>query len=108
VLRILGPLVGVLTFAVLISGIVLFWGPPGWHSRLLFLHKASFILWFGAMVVHVLGHLVHTYRLAPRDWTPHTSWVPGAWLRRLTLLASLVAGVGLGLLALGQVDNWVR
>jgi hypothetical protein len=108
VLRILGPLVGVLTFGVLISGIALFWGPPGWHSRLLFLHKASFILWFGAMVVHVLGHLVDTYRLAPRDWTPRTSWVPGAWLRRLTLLASLVAGVGLGLLALGQVDNWVR
>ena len=39
-------------------------------------------MWFGAMTVHVLGHLVDTYRLAPRDWTPKAGYVPGVWLRR--------------------------
>ncbi len=59
------------------------------------------------MTVHVLGHLVDTYRLAPRDWTPKAAYVPGVWLRRATVVATLVAGAGLGLLALGQVDTWV-
>ena len=60
------------------------------------------------MTVHVLGHIVDTYRLAPRDWTPAAAYVPGVWLRRATVVASLVAGAGLGLLALGQVDGWAR
>ena len=66
ILRLVGPLVVVLTFMVLVTGIVLLW-VPSVHDRALFLHKASFVLWFGAMTVHVLGHLADTYRLAPRD-----------------------------------------
>ena len=108
ILRILGPVVGVLTLAVLATGIALLWAPSDWLDRTLFLHKATFVLWFGAMTVHVLGHLADTYRLAPRDWTPHHDDVPGAWLRRATLAVTVVAGIGLGLLALGQVDSWLR
>ena len=37
------------------------------RANLYVVHRASFILWFGAMSVHVLGHLVDTARLAPRD-----------------------------------------
>jgi hypothetical protein len=107
-LRILAPVVGVLTFAVLATGIVLLWAIDGWRHTLLFLHKATFIVWFGAMTIHVLGHLVDTWRLAPRDWTSHAVEVPGVWLRRATLGATLVAGAGLGVLALGQVDTWLR
>jgi len=108
VLRILGPVVGVLTIAVLGTGISLLWTPSTWRDTTLLLHKATFVVWFGAMTLHVLGHLVDTYRLAPRDWTPKGAYVPGVWLRRAVLVATLVAGVGLGLLALGQVDAWVR
>jgi hypothetical protein len=107
-LRILGPVVGVLTIAVLATGVVLLWGSSGWRHAVLFLHKATFILWFGAMTLHVLGHLVDTYRLAPRDWTRKAAYMPGVWLRRATLVATLVAGAGLGLFALGQADTWVR
>jgi hypothetical protein len=107
VLRLAGPFVVLLTFAVLGTGIVLLWAPDSARHQMLFLHKASFVLWFAAMVVHVLGHLVDTYRLAPRDWVPNHS-LPGAMLRRGALLASLVAGVGLGMLALGQVDHWLQ
>ena len=106
ILRLVGPLVVVLTFMVLVTGIVLLW-VPSVHDRALFLHKASFVLWFGAMTVHVLGHLADTYRLAPRDWVPRQS-VPGAWLRRAAVVTSLIAGVGLGVLALGQVGAWLQ
>jgi len=106
VLRILGPVVAVLTMAVLGTGVELLWAPGGWRHAMLLLHKATFVLWFGAMTVHVLGHVVDTYRLAPRDWTPKAAYVAGAWLRRTTVIATLVAGAGLGLLALGQVNAW--
>jgi hypothetical protein len=105
ILRILGPVVVVLTLAVLGTGVVLLWAPSSWHHAMLFLHKATFVVWFGAMTVHVLGHLVDTYRLAPRDWSPKAPYLPGAWLRRATLVATLAAGTGLGLLALGQVTT---
>jgi hypothetical protein len=108
ILRILGPIVGVLTFAVLATGIALLWAPSDWRHTTLFLHKATFVLWFAVMTVHVLGHLVDTYRLAPRDWTPHGPYVPGAWLRRATLVVTVLAGIGLGLFAMGQVDTWLR
>ena len=108
ILRILGPVVVVLTVAVLATGVLLLWAPKDWRHATLFLHKATFVLWFGAMTVHVLGHLLDTYRLAPRDWTPRAAYVPGVWLRRATVVATLVAGTGLGLLALGRVDAWVQ
>ncbi len=106
ILRVLGPLVVLLTFMVLGTGIVLLW-VPSVRDQALFLHKASFVLWFGAMTVHVLGHLAETYRLAPRDWVPSQS-LPGTVLRRAAVVASLVAGVGLGVLALGQVSTWLQ
>ena len=90
------------------TGVVLLWAPSSWHHTTLLLHKATFVVWFGAMTVHVLGHLVDTYRLAPRDWTPKALYLPGLWLRRATLVATLAAGTGLGLLALSQVDTWVH
>ena len=108
VLRIVGPVVVVLTIAVLGTGVALLWAPSGWRHTMLFLHKATFVVWFSAMTVHVLGHLADTYRLAPRDWTSKAAYVPGVWLRRATLVATLVAGAGLGLLGLGQVNTWVR
>jgi len=108
ILRILGPVVVAMTIAVLGTGVALLWAPSSWRHTLKFLHKATFVVWFGAMTVHVLGHLVDTYRLAPRDWTPKAAYVPGVWLRRATVVATLVAGTGLGLLALGQVDTWVK
>ena len=36
------------------------------RSGLLLVHKAKWIVWIIAMVVHVLGHLLDTARLAPR------------------------------------------
>jgi hypothetical protein len=71
-LRLLGPAVALLTVILFASGIALLVGPRSSRQTLLFLHKASFILWFAAMTIHVLAHVVETARLAPRDWLRRT------------------------------------
>lgn len=95
-LRLLGPIVVVLTAVLFASGIALLLAPHALGGQLLFLHKASFVLWFLAMAVHVLGHLAETARLAPRDWMPRTRRsVRGAPARLLLSVASLVVGAAL-------------
>jgi hypothetical protein len=106
-LRMLGPFVVLLTFVVLATGIALLFVGPSFRSQALFLHKASFLLWLAAMTVHVLGHVLETARVAPRDWMHRTRRsVTGAGLRQWTIAASLVAGLLLGLLVLGRVAPW--
>jgi hypothetical protein len=61
-LRVLGPLVVVLTTCLFASGIALLFAGPGLRRDLLLLHKASFVLWFVVMAVHVLGHLLDNLR----------------------------------------------
>ena len=71
------------------------------------MHKASFVLWFGVMTIHVLGHLVETARVAPRDWMRRTRrQVDGASLRQWALATSVVAGLLAGLWALPYAANW--
>jgi hypothetical protein len=107
-LRLLGPFVVVLTVVVLVSGIALLLVPPSQRRTLLFLHKASFVLWFGAMAIHVVGHLLDTAKLAPRDWIRRSRRdVAGAGIRQWVLVSSLGAGVLLGLLLVGQASTWL-
>jgi cytochrome c biogenesis protein CcdA len=81
-----------LTVAVFATGIALGIGGPG-HHTLLELHKASFILWFGAMTIHVLGHLVETPRLAAADWTRVSSATAGRGTRVLLVVGALLLGL---------------
>lgn len=107
-LRLLGPFVVVLTVVVLASGVLLLFAGPAWQRSLLLLHKVSFVLWFGAMAIHVLGHIANTARLAPRDWARSTRReVAGAGLRQWTIASSLAVGVLLGILLLGRVGPWL-
>jgi hypothetical protein len=106
-MRLLGPFVVVLTVAVLGTGVALLFVPIGARHQWLFLHKASFVLWFGAMGLHVLGHLVDTARLAPGDWYWRTRRdVLGAGIRQWTVVATIVIGVLLGLALVGRSGLW--
>jgi hypothetical protein len=108
VLRVLGPFLVVLTFVVLASGVALLLVPVTTRSSLLLLHKASFVLWFATMAIHILGHLVDTARLAPADWVRRTRRdVAGAGLRQWALAASVAGGALLGLVLLGEVHPWL-
>jgi len=107
-LRLLGPVIVILTLVLLASGVGLMLVGQSWLPLLLKVHKASFILWFGATTVHVLGHLGEVFRLAPRDLLRRTRRdVRGAGLRSWLIAASLVAGVLLGFLLLSRVGPWL-
>jgi hypothetical protein len=108
VLRLLGPLLVALTMVVFASGIALLLAPTAWREQLLFVHKASFILWTAAMVVHVLGHILDTARLAPRDWMHRTrKQVRGAGLRLWIIALSLILGFVLALITVPEVGRWL-
>ena len=107
-LRLLGPFVVLLTLAVLATGVALLLAGPALRSGLLFLHKASFVLWLLAMTVHVLGHLADTARLAPRDWMRRTRRdVTGAGPRQWAIAASLICGLLLAFLLVGRTAPWL-
>ena len=56
-LRVLGPLVIISSVPVIGTGAGLLAVRPGQADVLLFAHKASFVVWFGVMALHVIGHL---------------------------------------------------
>lgn len=108
-LRVLGPFVVALTVVLFASGIALVLAPTSWHGRLLTLHQASFFVWFAVMVIHVLGHVLDTARLAPLDWLRRTrrrAGSPGA--RQATLLASLGVGVVLAVILAGRASTYLH
>lgn len=110
ILRILGPVVILTSLAVIGTGIGLIYTGPDHRDPLLTLHKASFIVWFVAMTIHVLGHLVEGVRttwqeLSDRRVTPvqrHRRW------RTLALALSLLAGVGLASALLPSASSWTN
>jgi len=107
-LRLLGPVVVLLTIVVFGSGIAVLFVPGSLRSQLLFVHKASFVLWFGAMTFHVLGHILDTARLAPADIARRTRrQVQGAGARLWTVAGSLVIGAILGIVMLPAATHWI-
>lgn len=106
-LRLLGPVVVLLTGLVLASGVALLFVSAGLRTTLLFVHKASFVLWFVVMTVHVLGHLLDTAKLAPRDWYWRTRrQIAGASRRQWVLAAAVVLGLVIGAVTLPHAANW--
>jgi hypothetical protein len=107
-LRMLGPVVVLTTVVVFASGIALLFVPHAERSQMLFLHKASFVLWFGAMAIHVLAHLLDTGRLASADFVAASRrQVRGAGARIWALAATLVLGVILGIVILPALSTWL-
>ena len=103
ILRLLGPVVVVLSVLLFASGIALIAIPASYQNSVLFIHQASFVVWFGAMAIHVLGHLKDTARLAPMDYLMRTRReIRGAGARTWALATSLVIGVLLGVVTYGQ------
>jgi hypothetical protein len=106
-LRLLGPFLVVLTVAVLGTGIALLLAPASLRSELLLLHKVTFVLWTAALAIHVLGHLVDTARLAPRDFYWRTRrQVRGAGARQWAIVGTLCLGVLLAVAVAPKVGPW--
>jgi hypothetical protein len=105
-LRILGPVLAISTVSLLASGIALVLARRHQYPWLGDLHRASFIVWFGVMVIHVLGHLLETGRLAAADFRPSAERVRGGTIRSVVVAASLVIGIALGAATTGWASNF--
>jgi hypothetical protein len=110
ILRILGPVVILTSLAVIGTGIGLIYTGPDHRDPLLTLHKASFIVWFVAMAVHVLSHLIGGVRTTWQELTDPRP-TPVVRHRRWRVLAiglSLLAGVGLASALLPSASSWTN
>jgi hypothetical protein len=108
VLRLIGPLVVLMTVALLGTGVWLVVVGPDHTGLVLFAHKAAFVLWFGLMTIHVLGHVRETVILAARDMRRESRArrVPGRGLRAGAVALALVAGVALGAVVTPLATAW--
>jgi hypothetical protein len=108
ILRLLGPLVILTSVAVIGTGVMLAVVGPG-NSQWMFLHKASFILWFGVMTIHVLNYVPRLPRmLAARTGRPargRSELFSGSG-RWLALTASLAVGIGIAALTAHLSSKW--
>jgi hypothetical protein len=102
-LRVLGPVLGVLTITLLASGIVLVFGPHSAYAAALFVHKKIFYVWLAAFAVHTIAHMPSAVRLACQDLIRRFRLsVPGAWYRLAAVLGCVALGVVLGLALSGH------
>lgn len=108
VMRLLGPLVVLTSAAVIGTGVILAVVGPG-NGRWLFLHKASFVLWFGVMTIHVLNYAPRLPQLLTARSGRGSSRGPqlfGGSARWLALAVSLAAGVAVAAVATHLSAKW--
>jgi hypothetical protein len=122
-LRLLGPVLLLLTCCVFGTGVMLAIVGPAGRQPWLFYHKATFILWFGAMVIHVLAYVPRLPRLlyaeargvaAPGDdrrsltgaATRAARMLGGRGVRLSLLIGSLAAGLVIALLTVHLAGAW--
>jgi hypothetical protein len=105
-LRLLGPVVALSTIALLATGIVLIVDKPGGGLTLL-LHKASFVVWVGALGAHVLAHLGRLPRALRSDLAGRDA-VAGSRVRLLLVAGAVVIGAIAAVALLPQSAAWVQ
>jgi hypothetical protein len=125
-LRLLGPVIVLLTACVFGTGVMLAVVGPSGRQPWLFYHKAAFILWFGAMAIHVLAYVPRLPRLLcaeargvalepdghreqvayGRPVTRAARLLGGRGVRLFLLLASLAAGLVIALLTVHLAGAW--
>jgi hypothetical protein len=105
-LRLLGPIVVLATLALLGTGLALIAVGPGSGSVLL-LHKASFVVWLGALGLHVLGHLKRVQRALSSELNDRSDR-GRARLRLLLVASAVVAGAVTAVALLPASAPWLH
>jgi hypothetical protein len=111
-LRLLAPLVVLLTVAVFATGVALLIVGPAHRGVLGPLHKITFIGWIAVTAVHVLGHLTELPRAlagaaarGDRSWDDRGS---GRGSRALLIASALAGGVVLALAVESNFGIWAH
>ena len=111
-LRVIGPIIMLLTACVFGSGIMLavtgpsYYGPPGGWLEV---HRISFIAWAFFIVIHVLAYVPRVPRLLAaeaRGGGPLLGLLGGRGTRLALLIASLLAGLVIALLTVHLAGRW--
>jgi hypothetical protein len=105
-LRLLGPVVVLSTTALFATGVALAALGPG-RPFLVGLHKASFVVWFGAMALHVLAHVLRIPALTAPDLRGGGD-VGGGRPRLALVAAAVVAGSVLAVATLPLAAPWLH
>jgi uncharacterized membrane protein len=92
VMRLLGPVLVLLTVALFATGIELWLFGFAFGNEWLIWHKASFVLWFLAMTVHVAAYARRAPALALADSRDR---LDGVFARRSLVVGSLLFGIAL-------------
>jgi hypothetical protein len=108
-LRLIGPVIVLLTACVFGSGIMLavtgpsygYGGPSGW----LVVHRISFLAWAFFIVIHVLAYVPRLPRLLAAE-ARGTALLGGRGTRLALLIASLLAGLVIALLTVHLASKW--
>ena len=114
-LRLLGPFVILTTLGVLGSGVALGLTKSATYHGLpiLLMHKASFVLWVGAMSIHVLAYIWRLPSLVGADVRSSRAYgaavaVGGRGLRWAITAVGLAGGLALALAIANLASSWHR
>lgn len=99
---VVAPLTVASTIALFGTGVLLVVLHPQ-RGIVLGLHKASFVVWFGALTVHVLAHVLKLPALVRSDVR---SELPGARLRHHLIVGAIVLGLIFGIAGLPAAHDW--
>ncbi len=105
-LRLLGPVVALTTGVLLATGVALVALGPG-GGLVLGLHKASFVVWVGALGAHVLGHAGRIPRAVRGDLAGRDA-LRGSRRRLLLLAVAVVAGAVAAVVVLPHSTAWLH
>lgn len=107
-MRILAPFLVMLTLIVFASGVALVVVGTRNGNPLLFIHKASFILWFIVAAIHILYYLARIPRILRGEVRPsgRRRSVANRGLRFAALAGALVVGVGVGFAFIPIAHTW--
>ena len=110
-LRLLGPFVLVTSVGVIGTGVMLAVAGSA-AGPWLFLHKASFVLWFGVMTIHVLAYVWRLPRLIgsdlrrPAGFSRARGVLAGRTTRWLLLAASIAGGLLIAAMTVHLAAPW--
>ncbi len=96
------PFVVASTLVLFGSGVLLAVVHPR-HGLIVGAHKASFVVWFGAMGLHVLGHVLKLPRLVSAELTTSLA---GVRLRQYAVAGAIVAGLVVAIVGLPAAHEW--
>lgn len=105
-LRLLAPVVVLSTLALLVTGLALIAAGPGKGPYLL-LHKASFVVWLGALGAHVLGHLQRVQRAVGAELGSRSE-IGRARLRLALVAGAVVVGAIAAVAVLPYDTAWLQ